>query len=646
MGNGFILALVVFMCTLVLTIGAMAQLSDLKPDINWTPSYHFKFSDGSGVLNFNSNSTTLVTYYSMDIRTMLTVDYCTKKGCHVCRSVTKDIIAPVRKDGIDAGATLYKKGETYCNIETAKVIQFGAQSTVIHFQSDTSNVFLEDGEVSDFFDGNGERGDYSILSLDDDNSVDFEFLTKLNISSPDVIPSGKVIDNAIMSYYWYGSNLDTGEYIVWDTIHVYNNFTVHGGDWDEGPSSSWTQATGSSINFDDLPTNGYFNPVAMDRFNMSDANDSGYTDFNFSITEAVSFDYNAGNDNTTIWQRVDDAASNMGYDYIGFRSKEYGAPNEAHLFITYSEGGADETPPSPTWDSNMAANLSYTDNESYVFYMINSTENIGGCLLDCNATNYTMTVSGDDCYLNRTGLTNQSTYACFGYVNDTAGNLNVTSSLWYTINLTSLPACENNLMNTTKVYDNTSCLPGDAALNWSNWTQWDYNDCGDFSNISWSEYYANISCDYCSPSWYEINDSWSHEGNTTAIQINGSCNSSGFLDFQTWNWTEWNWTTGWFNDSNSCGEGGAPSNNSYYDNTSWGNYSFNVNCTYTPPSTVWTPGASFFMFKVMEWIGDRVKAIMIFIDSLSVQKDVEIGGCLKYNCSQPSGCVTLGECST
>lgn len=181
-----------------------------------------------------------------------------------------------------------------------------------------------------------------------------------------------------------------------------------------------------------------------------------------------------------------------------------------------------------------------------------------------------------------------------------------------------------------------------------------YSTCYGVTNLS-TDYFANythwdyqnVSCTSptCTPNWVGINVTPWNEGTPVVgdwVNVT-ACNSTNET-LQSRDTEYWNYTTQWYNDTNSCGES-PPANITVYQNETTTDYQI-INCTYTePPPAGWSPGASFMLFK--DLVLDRiVKAVILFIESLSVQKDVEIGGCLKYNCSQPSGCVTLGECSS
>jgi len=102
----------------------------------------------------------------------------------------------------------------------------------------------------------------------------------------------------------------------------------------------------------------------------------------------------------------------------------------------------DNTPPDLTFVSPTLANESQTNNESYIYINVSSSEYLGGvCLLYWadNSTNQTMANESTYCFANITGLTNNTAYYFYVYGNDSNGNLNTTEHRQITINLTQYP---------------------------------------------------------------------------------------------------------------------------------------------------------------------------------------------------------------
>lgn len=155
---------------------------------------------------------------------------------------------------------------------------------------------------------------------------------------------------------------------------------------------------------------------------------------------------------------------------------------------------------------------------------------------------------------------------------------------WYDNTTWDCDYCEYSIVNTTKNTTLEDCNISDQQLNWTWWEQYDenYTTCygvtglgsdlwNGGTNITWYDN-ETLPCDYCVPSLE--NTTWTYEGNTTPEATNGSCNMTNYLDYQMWNWTEWNWTVEW--DTEMCGE---VANYTHYINISWGNYTYNVPCT-------------------------------------------------------------------
>ena len=112
----------------------------------------------------------------------------------------------------------------------------------------------------------------------------------------------------------------------------------------------------------------------------------------------------------------------------------------------------DTTPPTLTFVSPTPENNSFL-NQSWIYINVSANENLDTCILDMNNVNYTMTVVGTYCYINKTGLSDGSYYFRV-YGNDTAGNMNVTEDREVTIDTTSPIVTIYSPQNTT--YTTTS----------------------------------------------------------------------------------------------------------------------------------------------------------------------------------------------
>jgi hypothetical protein len=84
--------------------------------------------------------------------------------------------------------------------------------------------------------------------------------------------------------------------------------------------------------------------------------------------------------------------------------------------------------------------------------------------------------------------------------------------------------CVIDLANITSEWTNISCLSNDKMNQTRNMTQYDINNCGEIANITFIEYKTTEICDFCTPSWK---------------QVNTTCNIyDSFIS--------------WYNDTNSC----------------------------------------------------------------------------------------------
>jgi hypothetical protein len=220
-----------------------------------------------------------------------------------------------------------------------------------------------------------------------------------------------------------------------------------------------------------------------------------------------------------------------------------------------------------TWYENMTW-YNYTfETCDYCVPSIANTTVINHANISCNASNI-LTLNWS--------WTQWDTQACGEFNNIT----------WYNYSYTSCDYCTPVLANTTHAAaKNTTCGIADTLVNWTWWVQWDTQTCGEFTNITW---YSNntLSCDYCQKNI--TNTSASVPANTSIVVTNGSCNTSGKLEYQTYNWTQWSYWTQWDTNKTTCCDitgipGDCFTNITWYDNISWGNYTYNVNCTYVVP---------------------------------------------------------------
>lgn len=527
-----------------------------------------------------------VYYIEYDNETLITIEYVTEDTIYGCMNVTeehtkKDVpYVVVYNDGsVSDGVIRFNKPtDVRCStfiIDDIKSVHFGFGSTDIQVSRVTGDTYrcIDPPTCGTFFDAT------SIYPYAGSSSNNLWYIGEVfNISN-----ATDIVSNATLWIKSYAGSGDDFEF----TLFVAN-------------ATSGCAMNHNYAQFHDAQI-GY----PIQNFTMNDFVYAPDTWYGFDITEEVEeVRLNGGEclvaGFMAYWPLVTGTNTTRWYGNS--------AGNYPYINMTFG-AAADEEPPDPSWDASMAANLSYTNNESYIFYQVNSTENVGGCLLEVNGTNYTMSSSGDDCWLNRTGLTNQTTYAAFAYVNDTTGNLNTTTELWYTINLTSGAPCVENWTNTSwSAWVNTTCYPDNNQEQNRSRTEWDSNECNLTNTTHWDWQNITNGCDYCEPNWTGINDSVVEHGNSSFYIENGTCNASSVLDYQYWNWTNYNTTNEWFNDTEDCGEGSPPANITHFTNTSnygppyYSNITYNVPCSYTPPTPI--SGRSL-TGRVIFIIGDR-----------------------------------------
>ncbi|RLG54786.1 MAG: hypothetical protein DRN95_08505, partial [Candidatus Hydrothermarchaeota archaeon] len=115
---------------------------------------------------------------------------------------------------------------------------------------------------------------------------------------------------------------------------------------------------------------------------------------------------------------------------------------------------------SPTPENN--SNLS----QNHVYINITLSEAPDTCLLEWNGTNETMQKQGYSCYINKTGLIDGA-YTFKAYVNDSAGNLNVSDVRVVNIDTTpptiTIISPQNKTYNSTKITLNISA---NEKVNW------------------------------------------------------------------------------------------------------------------------------------------------------------------------------------
>ena len=178
-----------------------------------------------------------------------------------------------------------------------------------------------------------------------------------------------------------------------------------------------------------------------------------------------------------------------------------------HINITYTvdEGGADTTPPKFTtipadnnqyWNLSVSEDFDATDDINFTKFTINYTSlfsinNITGLLINTSPFNNT----GYSYLINVT-------------IYDNSSNTNGTI-----FNHTIISTCVPNITNTSwGAWTNTTCAINDTMNVSRNLTQYDANICG-ASNVTFTEYETNYTCNYCS--YNLVNTSWTEWANIT-----------------------------------------------------------------------------------------------------------------------------------
>ncbi len=104
---------------------------------------------------------------------------------------------------------------------------------------------------------------------------------------------------------------------------------------------------------------------------------------------------------------------------------------------TNEQQSIDNDPPNLDFVPPTPSNNTYTQNESCIFINVSGSEQLSTCLLDNGMSNTTMTLNYDYCYHNLTCQANNTEIYVWVWAHDTSGNLNRSSELNITINLTS-----------------------------------------------------------------------------------------------------------------------------------------------------------------------------------------------------------------
>jgi hypothetical protein len=219
-----------------------------------------------------------------------------------------------------------------------------------------------------------------------------------------------------------------------------------------GFSYAWAQAPGIS-----------FIPPSTE--NGTEAVNKTYIVWNISSNEdmaACKIEINSTNQTGTIVNATTDSycyynetglSGNITRCSVAHAANGSGVWNTTLVMVcrnTNEQQSVDNDPPSLDFVPPTPANNTYTRNKSWVFINISGSEQLSACLLDNGTSNTTMTLNYDCCHHNITGKANNTEVYVWVWANDTSDNMNRSSELNITINLTSatvqdttLPVIEN-----------------------------------------------------------------------------------------------------------------------------------------------------------------------------------------------------------
>lgn len=355
---------------------------------------------------------------------------------------------------------------------------------------------------------NGANDILRVKSTSGDNRI----LLQFDLSN---IPSNAIITNATVTLY-RESGSDNGA----ENISLYR-LTRY---WDEGTGviqqsgdgATWSNATNTTA----WTTAG--GDYAATEIARTSVTVDGY--YTWAITSTAQGWVNGTWSNYGLLfansVNADDAnAFTSGDDTIAAQRPQFNVSYTTALNITFV---------SPTPDN------SATLNQSWVYVnasMVNG--NASAAKLEWNGTNYTMSGSGTNWYLNKTNLTSGN-YTYKVYANDSQTNVfDVSEARTVTVN-----ACTANMTNTSwSSWSNLSCA-GSQMNQTRSKTEYDSNACG-FVNVTHYEYqlvgpaYANTSWSF----WYNITacmpgDYYTQEKNATQYDSYACAANSTVFEYQ------------------------------------------------------------------------------------------------------------------
>ncbi|WP_456475477.1 NosD domain-containing protein [Candidatus Pyrohabitans sp.] len=210
--------------------------------------------------------------------------------------------------------------------------------------------------------------------------------------------------------------------------------------------TDWSTVSGSGVNttrnyvYANLSSFSVFAPMADTPPSITIVSPSNTTYSSTSIALNVSADevisawlYSLnGGSNTSFTPNTTITAAEGANTLVVYANDTIGNWNSTTVYFT-----VDTTPPGMTFVAPTPANGSVVTVD-YIYINITSSEDLNTALLDWNGTNYTMSGSGRNWYLNRTGLANGA-YTYRVWANDSAGNMNASESRIVTVNVPPAP---------------------------------------------------------------------------------------------------------------------------------------------------------------------------------------------------------------
>lgn len=512
----------------------LKTIGDLKvTTIHHQPQWHFTGYSWKRIQESYSVNGSWIVLTDIDKDTYLWVEYINNRDqAYICRNVSLEgskYNIPFRIDGNEISNIKYQPNIRHCNLydlKTYETFKFGLNSTELTIYTDDNN---RDGYIAYIDDGTPSYGVYP------SSSTNFVGRWLRNVS-------GNWWNYTYRSYYAFNtSSIPDSDTVLNATIYikefsddadlgevrVYSvdlGATLDNTDWDAHLTGYWENA-GIGQTTNGATNISNNNGYFLNRSFYDPAQATYYRYIYINTSSVNKTGYTDFELKVNVETELAGNPDNTAYWRI-YETSASGNTSDPYIVIYHESAAADTTPPDLTFDKP-SANNTYTLNVSQIIVNISSNEALDGCNISLwnNDTNYTGENSGDN-------LANNYTFT--GLVNNT--EYCFTGFCW------DLSSNMNN--------SEMRC----ATVNLS--------DGGCTANIT--------------------NTSTTDLGNVSLSSSNGTCNSSSLLDYQVWNWTWSRFNITW--DQNNCGS----ANVTNWLNVSYGNYTYNVNCSYvTPVATTW-----------------------------------------------------------